>query len=56
VEQTLRATPGVLGVGEVRVPWVGHRLRAECEAVVDSGASAIEAHQVTVSAEHALLH
>jgi divalent metal cation (Fe/Co/Zn/Cd) transporter len=56
VEQTLRATPGVLGVGQVRLRWIGHHLRAECEVIVDAGASAVQAHQVAVSAEHNLLH
>jgi cation diffusion facilitator family transporter len=56
VEQTLHATPGVLGVGQVRLRWIGHQLRAECEVIVDADASAIEAHQVAVNAEHNLLH
>ena len=56
VEQTLLATPGVLGVGQVRLRWIGHHLRAECEVTVDAGASAVQAHQVTVNAEHNLLH
>jgi cation diffusion facilitator family transporter len=56
VEQTLRTTPGVLGVGEVRLRWIGHHLRAECEVIVDGGVSAVQAHQVAVSAEHNLLH
>jgi cation diffusion facilitator family transporter len=56
VEQTLRATPGVLGLGQVRLRWIGHHLRAECEVIVDAGASAIAAHQVAVNAEHSLLH
>jgi cation diffusion facilitator family transporter len=56
VEQTLRTTPGVLGVGEVRLRWIGHHLRAECEVIVDAGVSAVQAHQVAVSAEHNLLH
>jgi cation diffusion facilitator family transporter len=55
-EQTLRATPGVLGVGLVRLRWVGHQLWAECEIAVSGDATAIEAHQVTVNAEHDLLH
>ena len=55
-EKTLRATPGVLGVGRVRLRWIGHQLHAECEVIVDAGASAIEAHQVAVSAEHELRH
>jgi len=56
VEQTLRATPGVLGVGQVRLRWIGHQLRAECEVIVDAGASAVQAHQIAVNSEHNLLH
>ncbi len=55
-ERTLRATPGVLDIGQVRLRWIGHQLRAECEVIVDAASSAIEAHHVAVSAEHALLH
>jgi len=55
-EQVLRATPGVLDIGQVRLRWIGHQLRAECEVVVDAGSSAVEAHQVAVDAEHNLLH
>lgn len=55
-ENVLGATPGVLGVGQVRMRWVGHQLRAECEIVVPPDISAVQAHQLTVSAEHALLH
>jgi cation diffusion facilitator family transporter len=55
-ERTLRSVPGVLDVGDVRLRWIGHRLRAECEIVVDKSASAIAAHQITVAAEHELLH
>ena len=39
-EQTLRAVPGVLDVDDVRLRWIGHRLRAECEIIVD-GAPAL---------------
>jgi cation diffusion facilitator family transporter len=55
-EQVLTQTPGVLGTGQVRLRWIGHRLRAECEVIVDAAASAVQAHQVAVNAEHALLH
>jgi cation diffusion facilitator family transporter len=55
-EQVLIQTPGVLGAGQVRLRWIGHRLRAECEVIVDAAASAVQAHQVAVNAEHALLH
>jgi cation diffusion facilitator family transporter len=55
-DEALHAAPGVLGVGQVRLRWIGHQLRAECEVIVDAGASAIEAHEVAVGAEHSLLH
>jgi len=55
-EATLRATPGVLAVGRVRLRWVGRMLRAECEISVDPARSIVQAHDVAVSAEHALIH
>jgi divalent metal cation (Fe/Co/Zn/Cd) transporter len=55
-EQALRSTSGVLDTGQVRMRWIGHQLRAECEIIVDPGITAVQAHQVTVTAEHALLH
>jgi cation diffusion facilitator family transporter len=55
-ERTLRATPGVLDVGLVRLRWVGHELWAECEIAVDGDITAIAAHEIAVNAEHALLH
>ena len=55
-EQTLSATPGVLGVGLVRLRWVGHQLWAECEIIVSGDITAVQAHEVTVNAEHNLLH
>jgi cation diffusion facilitator family transporter len=56
VERTLHATAGVLGVGQVRLRWIGHQLRAECEVIVDPDASVVAGHQVAVAAEHQLLH
>ena len=53
-ERALRETPGVLGTGQVRLRWIGHQLRAECEVTVDAGATVVEAH--AVAAEHSLLH
>ena len=55
-EATLRATPGVLGAGPVRLRWVGRGLRAECAILVEPHSSVIEAHAVAVSAEHRLIH
>src|SRR6478609_9627382 len=55
-EVTLRATPGVLAVGRVRLRWVGRAIRAECEISVDPACSVVQAHDIAVSAEHALIH
>jgi cation diffusion facilitator family transporter len=56
VEDALRATDGVRDVGAVQLRWIGHRLRAECEIVVDSGLSIVDAHRIAVTAEHNLIH
>jgi cation diffusion facilitator family transporter len=55
-ERILRGTAGVLDVGEVRLRWIGHQIRAECEVIVNPAISAVTAHEITVSAEHDLLH
>jgi divalent metal cation (Fe/Co/Zn/Cd) transporter len=55
-EQALRAAPGVLDTGQVRMRWIGHQIRAECEVIVGRDITAVQAHQVAVAAEHALLH
>nr|WP_251096748.1 cation diffusion facilitator family transporter [Streptomyces sp. Caat 7-52] len=55
-ERAVRAVPGVREVGELRLRWIGHRLRAELAVVVDGEATVREAHVIAVEAEHALLH
>lgn len=55
-EATLRTVPGVTGVGEVRMRWLGHALRAEAEITVDGALTVTEAHRIAVEAEHALVH
>jgi cation diffusion facilitator family transporter len=56
VEGVLARTPGVVRVGEVRLRWIGHQLRAEAEVVVDEHLSLAQAHAIAVDAEHRLLH
>ncbi|MFI9172363.1 cation diffusion facilitator family transporter [Streptomyces lincolnensis] len=55
-EQALREVEGVRAVGELRLRWIGHRLRAEVAVVVDGETTVRQAHAVAVDAEHALLH
>ncbi|MEH0581752.1 cation diffusion facilitator family transporter [Streptomyces sp. B21-108] len=55
-ERALREVEGVRGVGELRLRWIGHRLRAEVAVVVDGQVTVRQAHGIAVDAEHALLH
>src|SRR5205807_9183825 len=45
VEAALRATPGVLDLGQVRLRWIGHQLRAEVDILVDGTATLVQAHR-----------
>jgi cation diffusion facilitator family transporter len=56
VERTLRATPDVLGVGDVRLRWIGHSLRAESTITVADTATVGRAHAIAHDAEHRLIH
>ena len=57
VEATARGTDGVRDVGDVRLRWIGHPLRAELEIVVDADAQRRgRAPDRRVDAEHRLLH
>ena len=55
-EKTLRGVQGVRGVGQVRMRWIGHALRAEADIVVDPDLTVVRAHTLAVAAEHALIH
>ncbi|MBO8192984.1 cation transporter [Streptomyces oryzae] len=55
-ETALRGVPGVRGVGQVRMRWIGHTLRAEADIVVDAHLTVVAAHELAVEAEHALIH
>jgi cation diffusion facilitator family transporter len=48
--------PGVEGVDELRLRWIGHRLHAEVEVVVDPELPMTEAHMIAHEVHHALLH
>ncbi len=55
-EASLRSTPGVRDVEDLRLRWTGHRIRAETGIVVDAALSIVEAHAIAVEAHHRLLH
>jgi cation diffusion facilitator family transporter len=54
-EASLRAVPGVRDVEELRLRWIGHRIRAETGLVVDAGLTLAEAHGIAHEAEDRLL-
>ncbi len=55
-EQALARVQGVEAVGAVRIRWIGHRLHAEAEVMVDEGLRITEAHEIAEEARHAVLH
>ena len=48
--------PGVQEVEDLRLRWIGHRIRAEVGILVDSGLGIIAAHDIANEAHHRLLH
>lgn len=55
-ESTISATPGVLGIEEFRLRWIGRRLRAEAGVVVDCSDSVVAGHEIAEEVRHRLLH
>ena len=56
IEQTAAAVPGVLGVQEIRLRWLGHWQEAELHILVDPQLSTLESHQIAETVRHALFH
>ncbi len=56
IRDTAQHVDGVKAIAEVRARWVGHRLNAEVNIVVDSNLSVAEAHQIARTTHGALEH
>jgi cation diffusion facilitator family transporter len=56
VTRTAAATPGVLGVPDVRLRWSGHSLLAELTVEVDRALDLAAAHRIAHDVEHRLRH
>ena len=52
----LDTVPGVRGVGDLRLRWIGHALWAEAEVVVSGELTVSQGHGIAEQARHALLH
>jgi len=55
-EATLRTVPGVVDVEQLRMRWIGHRLRAEVGVVVDEHLDVAAGHAIAHDAQHRLTH
>jgi cation diffusion facilitator family transporter len=53
-ESALAGTPGVRGIGAVRLRWIGHHLHAETSIVVDPALTVGGAHAIADAAERQL--
>jgi cation diffusion facilitator family transporter len=56
IRETVRASPGVKEVTEVRIRWSGHRMYAEVNLAVEGILSVEEGHAIATEARHRLLH
>ena len=50
-EGVLRRVPGIRDVTTVRLRWIGHRLHAETDIVVDDHLTVLESHRIVADAE-----
>lgn len=56
IKQAVSKTPGVEGVTQTRVRWLGHQLHAEVNIAVSSELSVERGHKIAIEVEHQLLH
>lgn len=56
LEQVARSVERVRGVQDVRVRWLGHRLRCELHIGVDATLPTAESHAIAEEVRHKLLH
>ena len=56
VRQTSLQSSGVEEVSEVRVRWMGHRLRAEVNIAVPSSISVVDGHLIAQNVHHELMY
>lgn len=54
VEDHSSAVPGVIAVDNIRVRWVGHRLDASLQVVVDESLSVLQGHDIALEVRKAL--
>jgi cation diffusion facilitator family transporter len=56
IKHAVNHTPGVQDITEIRVRWIGHRLRAEVNIAVGPELTVRQGHEVAMEVRHQLLH
>ncbi len=56
IRRAVHHVSGVKDITEVRVRWLGHRLRAEVNVAVDPNLSVEQGHVIAIEVQHQLLH
>jgi divalent metal cation (Fe/Co/Zn/Cd) transporter len=56
IGQVADRVPGTMGVHDVRVRWLGHKLQAELHITVDEDLPTRASHRIAEEVRHALLH
>jgi len=56
IRHAVHHAPGVKGVSEVRVRWLGHRLHAELNVAVEPQLTVEDGHEIAREVRHRLLH
>jgi cation diffusion facilitator family transporter len=56
VTRVVESTSGVIGLDQLRLRWVGHRLHVEADITVAADRSLAAAHDIAHEVEHQLLH
>ena len=56
IKHAMNHAPGVQGITEIRVRWIGHRLHAEVNIAVDPELTVEQGHEVAMEVRHQLLH
>jgi cation diffusion facilitator family transporter len=56
IKRTVKSIPEVQELSEVRVRWLGHRLRAEVNVSIDAKLTVDEGHRIAGMVHHELMH
>jgi cation diffusion facilitator family transporter len=56
IEQEVCSVPGITRCDAVRVRWIGHELHAELDLTIDRDLRVSQAHELTETVRHQLLH